>query len=69
MSKLKDAVLKVRNFTTDVVAEMKKTSWPGREELMSSTMMIIVSVIILSLVVGVSDKVLGVVLRLLFSRG
>jgi preprotein translocase subunit SecE len=69
MSKLKDAVMSARTFLTDVVSEMKKTSWPSRDELVSSTMMIIVSVVILSLVVGVSDKVLHVFLRLIFSRG
>ena len=69
MSKLGDAVQSVRMFFVDVIAEMKKTSWPNRDELVSSTMVIIVSAVILSVVVGVSDTVLSRILRLLYARG
>jgi len=69
MSKLGDAAQSVRMFFADVIAEMKKTSWPNRDELVSSTMVIIVSAVILSVVVGVSDTVLSRILRLLYARG
>jgi preprotein translocase subunit SecE len=69
MSKLRSAVQAVQIFFADVGAEMKKTSWPDRDELMSSTMVIIVSAVLLSAVVGVSDKLLGTVLRLLYAHG
>ena len=69
MSKLKAAAQSVHVFFSDVLAEMKKTSWPDRDELLSSTMVIIVSAVLLSVVVGVSDKVLGIILRLLYGHG
>lgn len=69
MSKLGNITQLVGVFFADVIAEMKKTSWPDRDELLSSTMVIIVSAVILSFVVGVSDKVLGTILRLLYAHG
>jgi len=69
MSKWNDTALSVRMFFSDVMAEMKKTSWPDRQELVSSTLVVIVTVLILSIVVGVSDKVLSSILKLLFTRG
>ena len=69
MSKWKEAAQTFRLFLADVGAEMKKTSWPTRDELVSSTVVIILSVVILSVVVGISDEILRSILRLLFSHG
>ena len=43
---------------------MKKTTWPSRKELMESTVAVIVCVILLSLFIGLSDKLLISLLRL-----
>jgi len=67
MSKLQSLVGNVRGFFAEVAMEMKKSSWPGREELMSSTVVVIVSALIISAFVGVSDLVLHRLLRLLLS--
>jgi preprotein translocase subunit SecE len=69
MKKLKAMAQSARVFMAEVAAEMKKTSWPSRDELLSSTVLIIVSSLILSVVVGVSDKILSGILRLLLVRG
>ena len=65
MKKLQEAVQGFRGFLGDVVVEMKKSSWPGREELLSSTVIVIVSVVMLSLFVGLCDKVLIEFLRMI----
>ena len=39
-------IAKAKKFTDDVVIEMKKVSWPTRNELRGSTMVVIVTVII-----------------------
>ncbi len=52
-------VAKVKEFATDVRAEMKKVTWPTREELRGSTMVVIVTVIILSIFIGVVDRILS----------
>jgi preprotein translocase subunit SecE len=69
MAKLRERFKGMRLFLSDVVAEMKKTSWPGREELLSSTAVVIVSVVMLSAFVGLCDKVLVELLRLIIPSG
>ena len=69
MSALKERIDTVRTFFGDVMTEMKKASWPTRQELMSSTVMVIVSAFLLSAFVGISDKFLVTVLRLLIPAG
>jgi preprotein translocase subunit SecE len=69
MSKLKDSVGAVVGFFTNVVAESKKASWPTRQELMQSTVVVLVSILLLGLFVGVCDQVLLGLLRLLVRTG
>jgi len=63
MSKLQSFFEGVRTFFDDVAMEMKKSSWPDRDELVSSTVVVIVSALIISAFVGVSDFVLHRLLR------
>jgi preprotein translocase subunit SecE len=65
MKKLREAISGFRVFLADVVMEARKSSWPGREELLSSTVVVIVSVVMLSIFVGVCDKVLVEFLKLI----
>ena len=58
MERLKKVVEAVRLFLDEVVGEMKKSTWPEKQELMESTAVVIVSLFLLSTFVGVSDKVL-----------
>jgi len=60
MSKIMDAVTKVRTFGQEVADEVRKSTWPQRQELIESTVVVLVSLLLLSLFVGVSDKVLVV---------
>ena len=66
MAGAKDRIQKVKAFSSDVIAEMKKCTWPERQELVESTIVVIVSVCLLSAFVGICDKVLITVLRVLF---
>ena len=58
MERVKRVVEAVRLFFDEVVGEMKKSSWPEKDELLDSTAVVIVSLLLLSTFVGVSDKVL-----------
>jgi len=62
MSRLGDFVSQVRNFFDEVIAEMRKADWPGRRELLDSTVVVIVSVFLLSFYIGLCDKVLLTIL-------
>ena len=50
---------KVKKFFAEVYAELKKVSWPSREEIRGSTMVVIVTVIIMAIVIGVVDRILS----------
>ena len=55
-----------REFLKDVRAEIAKVSWPTREELRDSTLVVIVTVLIVAGFVGIVDRVLGFGMGLLF---
>ncbi|MCA1808157.1 MAG: preprotein translocase subunit SecE [Lentisphaerae bacterium] len=58
MKKLTQIVLDTRNFFGDVMAELRKSSWPTRPELLDSTVVVILSVVALAIFVGFSDLIL-----------
>jgi preprotein translocase subunit SecE len=60
-------IAKGKKFVSDVVIEMKKVSWPSVNELRGSTMVVIVTVIILSIFIGVVDRILNLGLERVLS--
>ena len=54
-------ISKVKKFISEVIAEMKKVSWTTRQELVDSTLIVILSSFLLGLFVGAIDFI--------FSRG
>ena len=60
-------IKKVQGFFAEVSAEMQKVTWSTREELMGSTSVVLMTMLILSVFIGVVDFVmshgLSVVLR------
>jgi preprotein translocase subunit SecE len=67
MSKLTETVGKVRQFLAEVRNELHKSAWPTRGELLESTAVVILSVILFSVFVGITDtvlvKVVGLIVR------
>ena len=57
---------KLIQFVEDSVAEMKKVVWPSRDEVQSSTKVVLVSTVMFALVLGVVDFILLIGLDLLF---
>lgn len=55
----------IKTFFSDVVGEVKKTTWPAREELMQSTVVVIISILLLSVFIAASDKIISVAIGLL----
>ena len=54
---------KIIAFFTDVVKEMKKVTWPKKEELRDSTVVVLVVCIILSAFVFLVDESVNYTLR------
>lgn len=55
---------KVRQFLNDVTLELKKVSWSTKNELVGSTLAVIILVIILAVFIGACDIVLSKVVDL-----
>ncbi len=53
---------KIRNFVSEVRSEMSKVTWSTREELIGSTTVVLMAMLILSTFIGLSDFVCSQVL-------
>ena len=60
---------RVREFTKDVRVEITRVSWPTREELRDSTLVVIVMVLLVSAYLFVWDRIFAFLMRMLFSGG
>ena len=49
--------LKVQEFVVEVWVELKKSSWPTRKELIDSTIVVIVTILVLGVFVALADLV------------
>ncbi len=52
-------IKKVLNFIRESREELKKVTWPDRDEVASFTMVVIISVVIISLFLWFVDTLLG----------
>jgi preprotein translocase subunit SecE len=57
---------RIRAFFKEVQVEIRKVSWPTRQELRDSTIVVIATVLIVAAYVGAVDRVLGLAVGLLF---
>ena len=57
---------RVRAFYDDVIVELRKVTWPTRDDLMASTKVTLVLIAILAVLIFLYDQVLGwVILQIL----
>jgi len=56
---------KFTGFFKDVKVELKKVSWPTRSELIGSTVVVIVAVMLLATAIGIWDFVLSNIINFL----
>jgi preprotein translocase subunit SecE len=54
-----ELVKKVREFFHDVVVEFRRVSWPSRREVMGSTTVVIVMVLVLAIFLAAVDNALS----------
>jgi preprotein translocase subunit SecE len=52
-------VTAITDYVKDVRVEMSKVTWPTRRELRESTLVVIVMVIVISIFIGIVDRVLS----------
>lgn len=56
---------RVTKFFKDVKVELKKVSWPTKNELIGSTTVVIVAVILLGIAIGIWDFILSRIINFL----
>ena len=59
---------KVRRFIADTIAELKRCSWPNRRELLESTVLVVVAMVVLALFVAGVDELAMKLIRLVTVR-
>ena len=60
------AIAQIREFVKDVRVEAARVSWPTRDELRDSTVVVIVTVLLVAAFIGIVDQALNRVVALLF---
>ena len=60
------AINQVREFVKDVQLESAKVSWPTREELRDSTVVVLTMVVLIAIFIGVVDRILTFAVGLVF---
>ena len=56
-----------QNYIRDMVQELRKVTWPTREELKGSTMTVIIFTVLSTTFVGVVDFALGYIVKLILN--
>ena len=56
-------VTRIREFVQEVLAEFRKVTWPGRQELINSTTIVIVVTVVLAFFLGGVDIALSKVVE------
>ena len=57
---------KIKTFLIDTKNELKKVTWPTKDELKESTRVVIVASFLLTVFIGVIDQILSRIVQLIF---
>ena len=64
---MREYVARMTTFLQDVQAETKKVTWPGRRDVMGSTMVVVVAVFVIAGFLGIIDFVLSLLIGALIN--
>lgn len=59
----------LRQFLSDVWAELKKTTWPGKQEVYGTTVVVIITVVICAFFLWIVDLILNRGMEAIFKVG
>ncbi len=59
-------MIKIQTYLEEVGKEMRKVSWPTRSELISNTLITILTTVVISLFIFVTDRVISTVLEVIY---
>ncbi len=56
----------ITGYLEDVSKEMRKVSWPSRQELTSNTIITILATAVISIIIFVTDRTISTVLEVIY---
>ncbi len=56
---------RIKQFIREVIAESKKVTWPGKKEVIGSTIVVMIAVFLTAIFIGVVDYILSLILSLI----
>ncbi|MBP8718672.1 MAG: preprotein translocase subunit SecE [Candidatus Atribacteria bacterium] len=59
---------KVINFIREARAELKKVTWPNRKQLISSTIVVMITIIMVAIFLGVVDLVFSRIVTIILQQ-
>jgi preprotein translocase subunit SecE len=62
-------VEKIKQYLKDTLAEMRKMTWPTKDEMIGSTTIVIVVSLIVAIFIGAVDRILTFLIRTIFGGG
>lgn len=57
---------KIKRYLKETAAELRKMTWPTKDELIGSTVVVIVVSLIVAVFIGVVDRILTLMIRTIF---
>jgi preprotein translocase subunit SecE len=64
---MEQTMQKLIQFVKDAWRELKNVTWPGRKEIIASTVIVVLVTLLLMIYLGVIDFVLAKIVKLIFA--
>jgi preprotein translocase subunit SecE len=63
------ALEKIQKYLKETLAELRKMTWPTKDELIGSTIVTVVVSCIVAVFIGIVDRILLLAIKLIFGTG
>jgi preprotein translocase subunit SecE len=60
---------KIKKYLKETAGELRKMTWPTKQELIGSTVVVIVVSLVVAVFIGIVDRVLAAIVRVIFGGG
>jgi preprotein translocase subunit SecE len=57
---------RIKTYLAETRVELKKVTWPSRQDLIDSTRVVIIATLLLTAFIGVIDQILSRIIKLVF---
>lgn len=57
---------RIKTYLAETRTELKKVTWPSRQDLIDSTRVVIIATLIMTVFIGLVDQVLSRIIKLVF---